>query len=657
MPRSRGCPRDQTGGILRSVWRSLTGSLLALALALAGPPGCGEPASTVGPDAADTDAEVRASDTAPPAPDATPDATQAAPLAWSVVVDGHPAGALLSMWAGGPDDVWFVGGERHTPKVLHLGPAGWTSHDPGTGQQAWWVHGFASGELVIVGDGGSIVRRVGGVWVDESPGLPGATLYGVWGDSPDSLWAVGGPSLSAEADMGPAIEGDVLLRYDGTSWEPIELDLGGERSGQSLFKVWGSAADNVYVVGSDGLILHYDGGGWAQEMVEGLASISLFTVAGRSADDVWAVGGGPRGVLLHREAGAWSEVELPAFTPQILQGLRTAPGRPVTVGGAYGFTARLDADGWLVPDPVTPHVLHAVGEDPGGGTWAVGGDIMILSPSYAGTLLVAGREAPALEVDPPEPDAAVAAEDATDTPGVEDIGPEDVGPEDTGPQDAGPEDVEPDAGEDTAPDPICGPADVACPESGKPYPGAPCVGPLTCDIPNGTYSMDHFVCEDGVWTFWSECFVTGCVPLPPISEWCVEPFGGHVSPEGVEVSLGPAVDDAGYVPFEPGELAPVTWGPQGMPMLGFRLAFTGADELSCVMLTITATLAGIDLENSMTVTVRCGQSLRVFLVLPITPLECSVGELFDLELFAIVSGVGSTVVEVQVEGGGAPWCD
>ena len=565
-----------------------------------------------------------------------------APLDWSVVVDGDPQGALLSMWARAADDVWFVGGQLHAPRVLHLGPSGWQAHDPGTGQQAWWVHGFEGGEVVVVGDGGSVARYDGVGWQEEATGVAGATLYGVWGDGPESLWAVGGPFLLGEE---PAAS-DVLLRFEGGAWQQVALpEVGEDRAGQSLFKVWGSAADDVYVVGSDGMILRWDGVVWAREVVEGLESVSLFTVVGRSADDVWAVGGGPRGVLLRRDAAGWAEVELPQFTPQLLQGLWTAPGRPIYVGGAYGYTARLDAGGWWLPDPVTPNVLHALHGDPGGGLWAAGGSIMALSPSYSGTLLVAGREAPALEVAPPDAGPDARASDASDGAAQDAVERVDVGPE--------VDEVDSGGGDEVG----CGPPDLACPEDTKPYPGAPCEGALSCDYENGTHSVDHFQCEGGAWSWSTECLVTGCTALPPISEWCATPFGGHLPSEGVVVTLGPAVEGAPYVPFEPGEVVPTVWGGQGMPMVALRMGITGADEVDCVEMQVTATLSGIDLDASMWVTVRCGATLRIYLILPVSVLDCAEGELFDLELAALVNGVGTGAASIMVEGGGAPWCD
>ncbi|MDP6944244.1 MAG: hypothetical protein QF464_08850, partial [Myxococcota bacterium] len=235
------------------------------------------------------------------------DVTLPPELSWSVVAEDRVGGALFSGWANGADDLWFVGGELNTPLVCRYDGAEWTLLDPGTGQQVWWVHGFDAGPVFVVGDAGTIARYEDGNWEQMPTGLPGVTLYGVWGSAPDDLWAVGGPY--ALADEGHPSQGpsesiprrtDVLLHFDGFEWTRVELPELPERStaAKSLFKVWGTAADDVFVVGGGRLILHYDGDAWTvQDAGEGTQQ--LFTVSGRGPDDVWAVGGGATAVLLH----------------------------------------------------------------------------------------------------------------------------------------------------------------------------------------------------------------------------------------------------------------------------------------------------------------------------------------------------------------------
>jgi len=62
-----------------------------------------------------------------------------------------------------------------------------------------------------------------------------------------------------------------------------------------LYGVWGSSGNDVFAVGSDGNILHYDGSSWTP-MTSGTAN-ALDGVWGSSGNDVFAVGSG--GNILH----------------------------------------------------------------------------------------------------------------------------------------------------------------------------------------------------------------------------------------------------------------------------------------------------------------------------------------------------------------------
>ena len=645
--------------------------LLAASLALAG---CGTtPADTTSqdteledttvPDAAVADTtpdEILASDT-DSAPDsgivpdvasdsgASPDtdAGPGAPL--TVVAEAYPGGALLSLWAGATGSVWVAGGDQLSgPLVARLRTDNsWELHDPGTGAQAWWVHGLDGGPIWVVGEAGSIARYDGQVWTDESPDLPGATLYGVWGAAADDVWAVGGPSLTA-AD-GVVLESDVMLHFDGLSWERVDLE--GARPGGSLFKVWGSSASDVYAVGSGGMILRFDGEGWATETVLEPTSASLFTVAGRGPEDVWAVGGGGKAVLLHREAAGWVDVALPDLSPQIMQGLWTAPSRPLYVSGAYGFAARLDASGgWTVLDAPTGNPLHAVRGDSTGALWAAGGNILTLSPSYEGTLLVAGREVPELPSEaPPEPDPEPMPDVAPDT--TVDASAEtnaETSAETSAEtmDDGGPT---PDVG----PSPPCDPPQTSCPVDSKPYPGGSCAEGLACDYEPGDWAIEHFTCEEGFWVYSMECLVPGCSSVPPFGEICEDPFGGQLS--DVVLELGSATQGQPFVPFEPGELVPVIWGPQGFPMIAVRFRATGADAVSCATATLSTALAGGEAMMTQNLRLHCGTTLATLLVVPGGGLDCP-GEVFDFDLLLEVEGLGSVTTPLTIASGGSPWC-
>jgi hypothetical protein len=109
-----------------------------------------------------------------------------------------------------------------------------------------WVD--ASGEAFAVGDNGAIVHWDGAAWssmTSPSDSWFGWRLNAVWGSSPTNVFAAG--------------EGSLLLRYNGSSWTQIMVDALAD-----LTDVWGSAANNVFVVANDrsGIILHRCGTGW-----------------------------------------------------------------------------------------------------------------------------------------------------------------------------------------------------------------------------------------------------------------------------------------------------------------------------------------------------------------------------------------------------------
>ncbi|MGB0590698.1 MAG: WD40/YVTN/BNR-like repeat-containing protein [Myxococcota bacterium] len=597
----------------------------------------------LGPNAQDTaaqgDGEPRQGADNGAAPEASP---------WRLVAEGYEPGAFFSGWAG-QEDVWFAGGEFGAPLIAQYNGAGWVMHDPGTGHQAWWIHGFEDGPIFVVGDAGSIARYQDGVWETMETQMPGVTLYGVWGASPDDVWAVGGPYALSES--GPPLQGpleeeeerrtDVLLHFDGTSWEMVKLPELPERStaAQSLFKVWGTSADNVFAVGGGRLILHYDGENWTVQDT-GDGSQQLFTIAGRGPDDVWAVGGGATPALLHYDGVSWTDHELPPFTPQVLQGLWTAPGAPVYISGYGGFLANL-ADGiWTVDDPVTTDPLHGLVGDALGGIWAAGGNIMAMSKNYRGTLAVKGRTVSPLDAvpqptpDPVEPDA---------------------GPQDGGSLEDSEAPFEDTSEEDVGPTPAaCDAPMLSCPDNQLGlFVGGPCEGDdLLCSYEIAA-DMEywHFTCVDGRWSMSPECLsIGGACGIPAPSEACLGPYDGDSL--GVGFELGPANLQSAFTPFTSGEEVTLAWGGQGSPMLEFRLEVDDLEAPECLSYQMTAELsAGTNAQASGTVRMRCGKSLAMYIILPLEIIDCD-PSLFDLQLTVTIPGLGERVYDLTFQGGG-----
>jgi len=94
-------------------------------------------------------------------------------------------------------------------------------------------------------------------------------LYGLWGDAKDNLYMVGS-------------QGNVLY-FDGEAWEPSGLF-----TTTNLRGVWGTSGKDVYVVGDKGIIMHYDGTKWS--FMASNTGQDLYSIWGTSANDIFAVG-------------------------------------------------------------------------------------------------------------------------------------------------------------------------------------------------------------------------------------------------------------------------------------------------------------------------------------------------------------------------------
>jgi photosystem II stability/assembly factor-like uncharacterized protein len=144
------------------------------------------------------------------------------------------------------------------------------------------------------------------------------------------------------------------------------------------------------MVGTGGLVLHYDGSEFVRE--DAGASTALFTVHG-TGDRVTAVGGFAGGVLLERDASGWRDVT-PDAAGQLI-GVYTTGDQAYAVG-ADGFVYRRDAAGSWALEPTETGVyrpLHAVCIDDAGGVWAVGGQIQA-APFVNGVMLHKGSPIP-----------------------------------------------------------------------------------------------------------------------------------------------------------------------------------------------------------------------------------------------------------------------
>jgi len=124
-------------------------------------------------------------------------------------------------------------------------------------------------QMFIVGMNGVVVHKVG--W-SESVELDSGTLaslFGVWGSAATDMFAVGTDGT--------------IIHFDGELWRPMQSGVEAY-----LYGVWGTSANDVFAVGENGTILHYDGAHWTQ--MANPARFTLKDIWGTSGTNVYAVG-------------------------------------------------------------------------------------------------------------------------------------------------------------------------------------------------------------------------------------------------------------------------------------------------------------------------------------------------------------------------------
>ena len=272
---------------------------------------------------------------------------------------------------GSIDDLWLVGADRgNGPRVLQLsastdGDRTWQQHGTGHSGDIWWVQPFAE-EVILVGAGGTILeysRSNDSFSKVEGPDAE-ITFFGAWGADPSDIWVVGG-------SLGGDDNGSVWRRQNGQWAEYTETILDEAALDTLYFKVDGYAADDLWIVGSRGIALHWDGVSLSSTETD-IGNASLFTVEARSEGAV-AVGGLGLATILHREGDAWVD-HSPALQPQV-NGVCAAEGSLRAVG-AQGSVHTFTEDDWESSlDLLTLQDYHACWTDAEGNFMAVGGHI------------------------------------------------------------------------------------------------------------------------------------------------------------------------------------------------------------------------------------------------------------------------------------------
>lgn len=154
---------------------------------------------------------------------------------WSQVYDGLDGG-LDGIWGNSSEDVYAVGPGG---TILHYDSVEWSIIDSGTSSDLFAVWGSSSEDIFVVGDNGTIVHYNGSNW-NQMTSNSTDWLYSIWGSSSTDVYAVG-------------VDDGTILHYDGAEWTSISDDT------IVLLEIGGTSSSDVFIVGGEGLILHYSG--------------------------------------------------------------------------------------------------------------------------------------------------------------------------------------------------------------------------------------------------------------------------------------------------------------------------------------------------------------------------------------------------------------
>ncbi len=281
---------------------------------------------------------------------------------WQLLGEKRPS-SLLAVWASSVQDVWVVGGREGAggaPSVFHYDGAAWSKLDSGqVSVDLWQVFGFPDGTVFLGGSNGTILRYRNGTF-EKLPTPATDIVFGLWGSSPDDVWAVGGQAAGR----------GFVWRFQGTAFEPVaglppELDMG------TVWKVTGRAANDVWMSCARGLVRHWDGQALSNERV-GKPEEALFSIGCHADRCVTAGSNLANGVLYQHDGTAWTS-KVPTADGPVWRGV-TPMGEHAYVVGAFGSVIRLDGSRWASdPHGLTTESLHAAWSDADGNLFAVGG--------------------------------------------------------------------------------------------------------------------------------------------------------------------------------------------------------------------------------------------------------------------------------------------
>ena len=214
--------------------------------------------------------------------------------AWATAPVGmFPNIRLFGAWGVPGGEVFLVGDQDYAggPPMAFQGTVGaWTSLLTPTlpDVDLLDVAGTTADDVVMVGTGGTILRRSGTSDLVQDVSGTSETLRSVWVDASGEAFAVG--------------DNGTILHWDGSAWSAMTAPSD-PWFGTPLHGVWGTSPTNVFAVGASGTLLRYRGGSWTTIPLEVVADLT--DVWGTLENNVFVVANDRSGIIVHRCGAGW----------------------------------------------------------------------------------------------------------------------------------------------------------------------------------------------------------------------------------------------------------------------------------------------------------------------------------------------------------------
>ena len=234
---------------------------------------------------------------------------------WGPAAGAPALMAAIDVWAFSTTDVWVLDGG---PSVHRFDGQSWSLLEtPSTGVNCIFALSasdvfLCAGTQVLHYDGATFTASE----VSTATGLDG--ISDVWATSRSDMWVVGDDA--------------VVGHYNGTAWTRTITG--------SPFKtsIWGSAPNDIYAVDTFDLV-HFDGSTWNEVRLDA-GSSGGNQVWGTSASDVWVMTDSSD--LSHFDGNSWRTIE----TDFDLAAVWGAAANDLWAAGSAGSIAHYDGGAW-----------------------------------------------------------------------------------------------------------------------------------------------------------------------------------------------------------------------------------------------------------------------------------------------------------------------